>query len=63
MQPEIMQPETLDTFDTFPTDDWREVLGQVPELIWAMVSWGSLGLAQFGDDHPVSGSSLQRGPN
>jgi hypothetical protein len=49
-----MQPETLGNFDTSTTDDWREVLGQVPELIWAVVSRGSLGLAQFGDDHPIS---------
>jgi len=49
-----MQPETLGNFDTSATDDWREVLGQVPELIWAVVSRGSLVLARFGDDHPIS---------
>ena len=49
-----MPLETLGTSDTSATDDWREVLGQVPELIWAVVSRGSLGLARFGDDHPTS---------
>jgi hypothetical protein len=62
-----MRPETLGSnFDTSTTDDWREVLGQVPELIWAVVSRGSLGLARFGDDHPHKRLSLQRpqiGPN
>ena len=49
-----MQPETLGNFDTSATDDWREVLGQVPELIWAMVSCRSDGLAQFGGNQPVN---------
>jgi hypothetical protein len=43
-----MQPETLGNFDTSATDDWREVLGQVPELIWAVVSRRSDGLAPLG---------------
>jgi hypothetical protein len=47
-----MQPDTLGNFDT--STIWREILGQVPELIWAVVSRGSLGLARFGDDHPTS---------
>jgi hypothetical protein len=48
-----MQPETLGNFDTSASDDWREVLGQVPELIWAVVSRRSDGLAPLGGDQPV----------
>jgi hypothetical protein len=52
-----MQPETVSEIDTPATDDWTEVLGQVPELIWAMVSRRSHGLAQFGGNQPVIFSS------
>jgi hypothetical protein len=48
-----MQPEILGNFDTSATDDWREVLGHVPELIWAVVSRRSDGLAPLGGDQPV----------
>ena len=49
-----MRPEDLGNLDTSATDDWREVLGQVPELIWAMVSRRSDSLAQLGGDQPVN---------